>query len=215
MSSFWVFECTFVVNNNLLMGEVFVGATRKELLAAMNRFFDKPRANVLLAEVLGAYLVEGGKVEAFFDAMPFVKVEIAKDTLSFDRESLAPVVGDLEGGGIARIYLAKGRAIAADAEEEDEEDDEDPILKPFSFLFDAEGFLASLPDRDGDPIPAKAELELVRPIGASGFPEHFDADLYGKPVKVGSGWWDAEPSSKPKRFDPKERFVKTREVPMI
>jgi hypothetical protein len=67
-TGFWVFECTFVVNNNLLMGEVFAGATRAEMIAAMKRFFAASRAHVVLAEVLGAYYVEAGKAEAFHDA---------------------------------------------------------------------------------------------------------------------------------------------------
>ena len=215
MSSFWVFECTFVANNNMLMGEVFIGATRAEMVEAMKRFFGGSRATVMLAEVLGAYFIAEGKVQGYFNAMPFVKVEIAKETLGFGGEALASVVGDLEGGGIARKYLAKGRSIAVDATEEDEEDDEDPVLKPFSFVFDAAGFLASLFEREGA-LASGAEVELVRPIGLAGFPETCDANLYGEaPVKIGPGWWDAEPGSQPKRFDPKKRFVKDREVPMM
>jgi hypothetical protein len=212
---FWVFECTFVVNNNLLMGEVFAAASRAEMIAAMKRFFAAPRAPVMLAEVLGAYFVEGGKIDAFHDAQPFVAVEIAGQTLDFDGESLAPVIGDLEGGGVSRVYLSQGRGLAEDAEPEDEGDDDEMVLSPFRFAFDAEGFLGSLPERDGNALAADAVLELVRPIGAEGIPDHYDGDLYGPPVKIGPGWWEAEPSSTPKRFEPRARFVEDLRVPVV
>ena len=36
---FWAFQCSFLINNNFSMAEVFVGGTRKELLAAMSDYY--------------------------------------------------------------------------------------------------------------------------------------------------------------------------------
>lgn len=212
---FWAFECQFVINNNLLMAEVFVGATRKELISAMTAFFRVPRAKVLLADVLGAWYVGDGAPAAFHDATPFLRIAIAKQDLPFDDESRGRIVGDLEGGGLSRVYLSRGRAMAEDAKESDEEDDEDPELKPFELRFDAEGFLASLPAIDGDKLPKGGTVKVVRPTGAPGYPPSEDDGYYHADVELGPGWWDATPGSRPSPFTPRSRFVRDREVPMV
>lgn len=73
MSS-WAFECGFALNNDFVMGEVFVGATRTELVDAMAAFFGAPRSAILAAETRGAWLVEDGEVRAFYAVAPFVRV---------------------------------------------------------------------------------------------------------------------------------------------
>jgi len=209
---FWAFECSFVINNNFLMAEVFVGATRKELLAAMNTFFRVPRAKILVADVLGAWLVDDGVVTTFYGAKPFVSVAIAKQELPFEN-AVDLLVGELDGA-IPRAFLAKGRANASDAKESDEEDDEEAELKPFKFLFDAKVFLAQLPAIDGEPLVANERVMLMRPVGVAGYSGTDDA-YYHPNVELTPGWSDAEVDSKPNRFDPKSRFRRSLEVPTV
>lgn len=210
---FWAFECNFVINNNLLMAEVFVGATRKELLAAMQAFFRVPRARVLLADVLGAWLVDDGTATTFHSAQPFVAVAIAKRQLPF-AEAAKLLVGELDGA-ISREFLAKGKANASDAKESDEDDDDDPELKPFKLELDAKGFLASLPELDGEPLTPGQPVTLVRPVGAPGYSASDDPAYYHPNVQLALGWSDAEVDAKPSRFDPKSRFRRDLEVPTV
>lgn len=227
-SRFWAFESMFVANNNLLMGEVYVAATRAELLAAMRAFFAKPRARVLAAEVLGAWFDDAGAVARFHDAKPFVTITIAGETLPFNEETQRKLLGDLEGGGVSRRYLSQGRAIAEDATEEDEEDDADAMLVPFEWRFDAEAFLASLPALEGDSLDLESRVALKRPLGVPGFPD-VDPMVYGDEdamdddddevpqatVELGPGWSDAEPGGRPYPFDPRSRFVSNFELPLV
>jgi len=189
---------------------VFVGATRKELLAAMNTFFRVPRAKILVADVLGAWLVDDGVVTTFYGAKPFVSVAIAKQELPFEN-AVDLLVGELDGA-IPRAFLAKGKANASDAEESDEEDDEEPELKPFKFQFDAKGFLAELPPIDGERMSDQCVM-LVRPVGVEGHIARDDEEYYHPNVELTPGWSDAELDSKPNRFDPKSRFRRNLEVP--
>jgi hypothetical protein len=209
---FWAFQCSFLINNNFSMAEVFVGGTRKELLAAMTKFFRAPRSNVLVADVLGAWLVEDGAAASFSSAKPFVSVAIAKQQLSFEQAAEA-LAGDLDGA-ISRVYLAKGKADAVDATEEDEEDDDEAELKPFKFVFDAAGFLAQLPEVDGAKLPLEQRVLLVRPLGAPGY-SGSDEARYHPNVEVTPGWSDAEKDATPMSFDPKTRFVRDLSVPTI
>ncbi len=227
-SRFWAFECMFVANNNLLMGEVYVAATRDELLKAMRSFFDKPRARVLAAEVLGAWFDDAGAVARFHDAKPFVTIVIGGETLPFNEDTQRKLLGDLEGGGLSRKYLSQGRAIAEDATDEDEDDDADAMLVPFQWRFDAEAFLASLPAVEGDALSFASRVVLRRPLGAPGFPD-VDPMVYGDEdamddedesvpqatVELGPGWSDAEPGSTPYPFDPRSRFAENFELPLV
>jgi len=190
---------------------VFVGATRKELLAAMNTFFRVPRAKILVADVLGAWLVDDGVATTFYGAKPFVAVAIAKQELPFEKAADL-LVGELDGA-IPRAFLAKGKANASDAKETDEEDDEEAELKPFKFQFDAKAFLAQLPAIDGEPM-SDQRVMLVRPVGVEGHIACDDA-YYHPNVEVSPGWSDAEVDSKPNRFDPKSRFRRSLEVPTM
>lgn len=210
---FWAFECSFLINNNFQMAEVFVGARRKELLAAMERFFRAPRSKVVVAGDLGAWFVDDGKVTRFHDAKPFVTVEIAKQTLSF-QEAAEALAGDLDGA-ISRVFLAKGKATAIDANERDEEDDDDPELKPFKLRFDGEGFLATLPDLDAEPLAPDARVVLVRPVGIDGYGEGDDPEYHHPSVELAPGWSDAELDASPRGFDPKQRFKRDLAVPMV
>ncbi len=209
---FWAFECSFLINNNFSMAEVFVGASRKELLSAMTRFFRVPRSSVLVADVLGAWLAEDGAASTFFGAKPFVSVAIAKQQLSFD-EAVDALVGDLDGA-ISRVYLAKGKADAVDATEADEDDDDDPEYRPFKFGFDAAGFLATLPQLDGAKLSPEQRVLLVRPLGAPGY-SGSDEARYHPNVEVTPGWSDAGVDSEPSRFEPKARFVRDLSVPAV
>jgi hypothetical protein len=226
---FWAFEHMFAVNNNLLTAEVYVGQTRQELVKAMQSFFSQPRAHVLLAEVLGAWFADGDEIERFYDAKPFVRIAIAGEDLAFTAETQRRLLGDLEGGGLSRRYLASGRGIAEDAGPEDADDDGDAELAPFELRFDAAGFLASLPSVDGDQLGWDAMVRLVRPVGVPGFPTSIDEMVYGDEsemgddddivpqakVEVGAGWSDANPGAKPYPFDPQQRFVASFELPMM
>lgn len=224
-SRFWTFECMFLVNNNLLAGEVLVTATRQDLVAGMQRFFAAPRARVLLAEVLGAWFTDDHTSRDFHSAAPFVTIAIAGERLAFTAETQQLLLGDLLGGGLSRRYLSAGRALADDADPDDDDDDADLELVPFTFEFDAAGFLASLPEIDGD-LPTTA-VRLVRPIGRPGYPPSIDPEVYGdddtdRPasppqalVVVEPGWSDAEPQGKPSRFDPRRRFVADLEFPQM
>ncbi len=219
----------FAVNNNLLMAEVYVAETRSELVQAMQCFFAQPRARVLLAEVLGAWFADGEKIDRFYDAKPFVRLAIAGEELAFTSATQRLLLGDLEGGGLSRRYLASGRAIAEDAQPEDADDDADAELSPFELRFDAAGFLESLPPVDGDPLGWDALVRLVRPLGAPGFPASVDAMVYGDEsemndddevvpqakIEVGAGWSDAEPGAEAYPFDPRERFVPSFELPLV
>lgn len=225
---FWAFESMFVANNNLLMGEVYVAATREELMKAMRSFFDKPRARVLVAEVLGAWFDDAGAVARFHDAKPFVTITIGGETLPFTEATQRKLLGDLQGGGLSRRYLSQGRAIAEDATDEDEEDDADAMLAPFEWHFDAEAFLASLPAVEGDALSLESRVVFKRPLGAPGFP-NVDPMVYGDEdamddddesvpqatVLVGPGWSDAEPGSTPVPFDPRSRFTESFGLPLV
>lgn len=208
---FWAFQCSFVVNNNLLMNEVFVGATRKEVVAAMTAFFRVPRAAILVADVLGAWLVDDGVPTGFRAAKPFVRVAIAKQEMTFDDAGDA-LVGDLDGA-VSRTYLARGKANASDAKESDEDDDEDPELKPFKLLFDAAGFLASLPAVDGEQLAPGTRLTLVRPLGVEGYSGSDDAYFHPN-VELSPGWSDAE-GEVARPFDAKSRFRRDLAVPCV
>ncbi len=210
--TFWVFECMFVANNNLLMDEVFIGPTRKSVVEAMQLFFSVPRAKVLLTDAVGVYAVSEGKASSFVDAAPFLKIQIANTRLDFDRKGCGQLVGDLEGGGLSRTFLSAGRAMAEDAHEDDEDDDEDPVFVPFHFEFDAAAFLATLVEGGDSGALPDAPLELVRPPEASNW---LDGDAFANALVVGPGWWDVEPYETPKPFAPKRRFVKDLEVPML